>query len=138
MKMRSQIFFAQLPTAIIISLITLFFIATLSSIKEKSEYILVNNFKSILAMQTINKSIEDINDFYRNNPQNVHPPSEKVKLLESTIERQLLAQDKNIKEPGEKELTKALHEKWDTYKHQILSSTLNPHQKDGNLYKEIK
>jgi len=138
MKMRSQILFAQLPTAIIISLITIFFIAILSSIKEKSEYILVNNFKSILAMQTINKSIEDINDFYRNNPQQVQSPSEKVKLLESTIERQLLAQDKNIKEPGEKELTKTLHEKWNAYKHKIQSSTLNPHQKDGNLYKEIK
>ncbi|OJW52712.1 MAG: hypothetical protein BGO67_09640 [Alphaproteobacteria bacterium 41-28] len=138
MKMRSQILFAQLPTVIIISLITIFFIVILSSIKEKSESILVNNFKSILAMQTISKSIEDINDFYINNPQHDQSPSEKVKLLESTIERQLLAQDKNIKEPGEKELTKALHEKWDTYKHKIQSHSLDPYQKDGNLYKEIK
>ncbi|HUX79033.1 MAG TPA: hypothetical protein VMW10_04710, partial [Alphaproteobacteria bacterium] len=119
MKMRSQILFAQLPTVIVITLITIFFIAILISIREKSEEILVYNFKSILAMHTMNKSLEDINDFYQNNPQKDQPPPEKIQLLESIVESQLLLQDRNIKEPAEKKLTKALHEKWRVYKQEI-------------------
>lgn len=138
MKMRSQILVAQLPTAIIISLIAIFFIGILNSIKEKSEYILVNNFKSIIAMQAINKSLEDIHDFYTNNPQYAQSPPEKVKLLENMVERQLLIQDKNIKEPREKELTLALHKKWKAYKQQIQPPSLNTLKKDNKLYKEIK
>lgn len=41
-----------------------FFIVTLNSIKVTSEEFLVNSFKSLLAIQTINKSLEEINGFY--------------------------------------------------------------------------
>ncbi len=137
MKMRSQILLAQLPTAIIIFLITFFFILFLNSIKEKSEDILVGNFKSILTMQNMSKSLEELNELYIHSQSNLSQTLQKRKLLEDMIEQQLLIQDKNIKDSQEKELTRDLHKKWEIYKQKIsrLGGSLF---KGEASYKEIK
>jgi len=136
MKMRSQIVLAQLPTAMIISLIVFFFISILYSIKLQSDDILINNFKSILSMQSINKTLEELNEVPTKNLQS---DLSKRKILESKIEQQLVIQDKNIKEPGEKELTTTLHEKWEAYKKQIhATNTIKNNPQIDLLYKEIK
>ncbi|MBY0293381.1 MAG: PAS domain-containing protein [Alphaproteobacteria bacterium] len=137
MKIRSQILIAQLPTAFIISLITLFFIFLVFSIKHKSESILIDNFKSIIAMERINESLEKLTDFYLK--ESLLPPPDilKVKLWERTIEQQLMIQDRNIQESEERELTNTLHEKWETYKKVVLSFPINtPYLK--NIYNGIR
>lgn len=138
MKMRTQILLAQIPTVIIICTLTFFFISFLGSIQEKSEVILVNNFKSIVAMQNINKHLEDLNDIFTRPEQSNPETSSKIKSLEVLIEEQMLIQDKNIKDSTERDLTKILHEKWQTYKEMLRNGVLNPQNADHNTYKEIK
>ncbi len=143
MKMRSQILFAQAPTAIIIFLITLFFIYILTEIGKKSEAILVDNFKSLLAMENFNESLEEFNRIIINNPQKIQTDPLHVGVLKNKIEQQLLIQEANIKEPEEKELTQELHQKWEKYKEKSQFMNLNENdvsQLSGidQLYKDIK
>jgi signal transduction histidine kinase len=142
MKIRSQIILAQLPTAAIISLITFFFIFILVELKNKSEAILVDNFKSVLAMQSLNESLEDLNNLKTKNNALTDENKLKIKNIENKIEQQLLIQDVNSKELGEKKLTQALHQKWRTYKeHNITTDhTLSLRDIDSinKLYKDVK
>lgn len=137
MKIRSQILIAQLPTAFIVSLITIFFIFLIVSIKHKSESILIDNFKSIIAMERINESLEKLTEFYLKESLLPPPDIQKVKLWERTIEQQLMVQDRNNMETEERELTNTLHEKWGTYQKVALLSPINiPYLK--KTYNEIK
>lgn len=138
MKMRTQILFAQLPTALIICLITTFFIFITSLIKEKADVILVHNFKSIIAMQKIDKYLEDLNNLYTSHPQVTPELTSKINFLENMIERQLIVQEANFKEMGEKEVTKTLQAQWEEYKNTIHSSSLTSLAQANKLYKEIK
>ncbi|MBY0501512.1 MAG: HAMP domain-containing protein [Alphaproteobacteria bacterium] len=142
MRIRSQIILAQLPTAIIISLVTFFFIFILVQLEKKSEAILVDNFKSVLAMQSLNESLEELNGLKVKNESSIEGKKLKIKNIENKIEQQLFIQDANTKELGEKELTQALHEKWKTYKEHNLTTDhiLSPVDIDNinKLYKEVK
>jgi len=143
MKIRSQIIFAQVPTAIIISLITLFFIYILTEIEKKSEAILVDNFKSILAMQNFNESFEELNNIVINNPEELQEDQLNVRTIKNKIEQQILIQEANIKEPEEKELSQELFQKWEKYKEKSHFRSLNEtntaqFSEINLLYKDIK
>ncbi|MBS0272125.1 MAG: PAS domain-containing protein [Proteobacteria bacterium] len=136
MKMRTQILFAQLPTAIIICLITTFFILITSLIKEKADVILTQNFKSIIAMQKIDRYLEDLNNLYASQAQVTPELASKTNFLENMIERHLVSQEENIKETGEKEETRVLQTQWEEYK-KTIHSPLSP-SPSNKLYNEIK
>lgn len=142
MKIRSQIILAQLPAAIAISLITFFFIFILVEIGKKSESILVDNFKSVLAMQSLNESLEELNNLEIKSTVSLEEKKLKIKYIENKIEQQLFIQDANNKEPGEKELTQALYQKWRSYKERSLPPDYIISIRDidnfNKLYKEIK
>lgn len=134
MKLRSQIMLAQLPTAIIIIFITAFFVFTLTAIEKDSESILVDNFKSILSMQRLNESVEELNSYIVSH-QKIF--DDKIKKLESKIEQDLLSQEKLNTGPGEENnLTRSLRKKWEVYKGNI--SSLSSDTALESSYKELK
>lgn len=137
MKMRTQILFAQMPTALIICIITFFFIYMVNIIKEKSDIILVDNFKSIVVMQKINKSLEELNELSANRSEDPQVSS-KMAQLETMIERQLIIQEENVKESGEKETTTTLHTQWEEYKKKLHALSSSSPLQLNKLYKEIK
>ena len=134
MKIRSQIIFAQAPTALIILFVTIFFIIALTSIEYRAESILVDNFKSILSIQKLNDSAEELNSYILQHPNTING---EIKKLENQIEQELFSQEKAIIEPGEeKELTKSLRDKWEFYKESIHS--LSQDKGTEKTYKELK
>jgi len=134
MKIRSQILFAQVPTAIIIFLITFLFIFVLTVINHKAESILVDNFKSILSMERLNEAAEELNSYILHHPQR---SEDEIKILENKIEQELIYQEKATQGLGEEEeLTLALRKKWELYKESIPS--LEQNKNSEKIYKEIK
>ncbi|MDZ4323132.1 MAG: hypothetical protein U1A05_03495, partial [Alphaproteobacteria bacterium] len=69
MKIRTQLFFAQLPTLFIIGFIAWFFIFFMLALRDRADIILVQNFKTISSMNTIHKYLEELNELYIKNPQ---------------------------------------------------------------------
>ncbi len=119
MKMRSNILLAQLPIAGIIILITIFFASILASIQKQTDQILVDNFKSIRAMHAFEKSLEKLNEFAKDKKSYNEEDIKEIKVLENTIEKQIIVQIKNTKTEGEKYLTEELHKKWGFYRSKI-------------------
>lgn len=134
MKIRSQIILAQVPTAIIIFLITLFFIFALTTIEYKSKYILVDNLKNILSMQRLNESLEELNTYIIHHPKIFDDQIKKDKVK---IEQELFFQEKLTIETNEEEaLIQSLRKKWEAYKNNIMIQS--PDNKAEESYKELK
>lgn len=134
MKLRSQIILAQIPTAFIVSLITVYFILALTSIAYKSEYILVDNFKCIISMQKINDIAEELNSYILHHPKTF---DDKVKNLELKIEQELILQGKELNEPAEAtKFVNDLEKQWEVYKESIHSQS--SYDIIEKKYKEMK
>jgi signal transduction histidine kinase len=138
MKIRTQLFFAQLPILLIIGFITWFFIFFMTALRDKADIILVQNFKTISSMDTIHKYLEELNELYIKNPQFISNEPKKFKSLKTKIDQQLLIQEKNIKNEEEKKLTNKLEENWKTYQIQISSPSSNLTSGEQKKYQEIK
>ena len=102
MKIKTQLFLAQLPTLLIIGFITWLFIFFMLALRDKADIILVQNFKTISSIDTIHKYLEELNELYIENPQIILSEPEKLKSLKTKIDQQLLIQEKNIKNEEEK------------------------------------
>ncbi|MDI9634615.1 ATP-binding protein [Geitlerinema splendidum] len=138
MKIKTQLFFAQLPTLLIIGFITWLFIFFILALRDKADIILVQNFKTISSIDTIHKYLEELNELYIENPQIILSEPEKLKSLKTKIDQQLLIQEKNIKNEEEKKLTNKLEENWKAYQLQISSSSPTLTSTKQEKYKEIK
>lgn len=138
MKIRTQLFFAQLPTLLIIGFITWFFIFFMLALRDKADIILVQNFKTISSMNDIHKYLEELNELYIKNPQFISKEPKKFNSLKSKIDQQLFIQDKNIKNDEEKKLTKKLEESWKIYQIQVSSPSNNLLSGEQKKYQEVK
>ncbi len=138
MKLRSQIVFAQLPSVIVISLIAILFVITLITIQNKSSTILVDDLKSILAMQRFTESLEELENISIKSIRSGSLNLSQKKELENKISQQLIIQEENKADERDKEnLTQPLKESWDKYK--ILISIPSSTEEDiEQSYKEIK
>lgn len=134
MKIRSQIIFAQLPTAILMVLITFFFVFSLTAIQYKSESILTDNFKKIISMQKLNDSLEDLNNYIVRKAQGF---DETLKKMEIKISQEIVVQEKTIRGPGEEEnLIKKLRTAWEAYRESIRSFA--PSETIEKNYEELR
>ncbi|MBX9621306.1 MAG: hypothetical protein K2X28_04670 [Alphaproteobacteria bacterium] len=138
MKIKTQLFFAQLPTLFIIGFITWFFIFFMLALRDRADIILVQNFKTISSIDNIHKYIEELNELYIKNPQFIFNEPKKFNILKTKIDQQLLIQEKNVKNEEEKKLTNKLEESWKTYLLQISSPSPILTSSEQEKYKEIK
>ena len=138
MKIKTQLFFAQLPTLLIIGFITWLFIFFMLALRDKADDILVQNFKTISSMDAIHKYLEELNELYIKNPQIILSEPEKFNSLKAKVDQQLLIQNENVKSEEEKKLTDRLEESWKAYQLQISSPSHSFTSVEQKSYKEIK
>lgn len=138
MKIKTQLFFAQLPTLFIIGFITWFFIFFLIALRDRADIILVQNFKTISSMNAIHKDLEELNELYVKNPQIILDEPEKFNTLKTKINLQLFVQENNVKNEEEKKLTNMLEESWKAYQLQISSLSNNLPSVEQKKYQKIK
>ncbi|MBL8675852.1 MAG: hypothetical protein JNJ47_00245 [Alphaproteobacteria bacterium] len=138
MKIKTQLFFTQLPTLLIIGFITWLFIFFMLALRDRADVILVQNLKTISSMDAIHRYLEDLNELYIKNPQIILSEPEKFNSLKTRIDQQLLIQEKNLKSEEEKKLTNKLEESWKAYQLQISSSSHTLTSIEQGKYKEIK
>ncbi len=117
MKLRSQIVVAQLPSVLIIVLITIFFVFALMSIEKKSEAILLDNFKSILAMQRFQVALEELHTINVDSLTGDEKDIKTSKELDVKIAKQLITLEEiPEKQPEQENVTSTLRQNWEAYK----------------------
>ena len=95
MTLRGKLLLAQAPLGIALAVLGVVAVATISSLGAQSRLILKDNYRSVLAMQRIEQAITRSDAI--DGPQ---------------IEATLAAQESNITEVGERELTQQLRARW--------------------------
>ena len=92
MTLRSKLLLAQAPLALVLALLGFVALRTLDSLGRSSQLILKDNYRSVLAAQRMKDALEQHD----------------AQLFET----ELRAQEENITEPGERELTARLRADW--------------------------
>lgn len=139
MKIKTQLLFAQLPTILIIGLITWFFMFSLNTLQDKAEVILVQNFKTISAVETLRKYLEEVNSLHLDERPVRGEASLKFNALKGKIEQQLLVLEETTKNKEGKELTQHVEKSWKIFQSHISPLSLPEKQKSyGDLTGGLK
>jgi PAS domain S-box-containing protein len=116
MTLRSKILLAELPLAACLALVGFLSVGTISSLGQRSDRILRDNYRSVLAAQQMKESIERIDSAAlfvligeRESAMQEASPHRK------RFEEELRAQEGNISETGEQETTDRLRQRWQGY-----------------------
>jgi signal transduction histidine kinase/HAMP domain-containing protein len=102
MTLRSKLLLAQAPLALVLALLGAVSLRTLNDLGRSSQRILKDNYRSVLAAQRMKDALELI--------ERASSPRAR-----GQFEAELRAQEENITEPGEKELTEQLRKEWTLY-----------------------
>jgi hypothetical protein len=92
LSLRGKLLLAQAPLALVLVLLGAVALRTLSELGRSSQLILKDNYRSVLAAQRMKEALEEID--------RAHSPAARARF-----EAELKAQEENITEPGERELT---------------------------------
>jgi signal transduction histidine kinase len=103
MSLRTKLLLAQAPLVLVLLLLGGVSLRTLTELGRSSQRILKDNYRSVLAAQRMKDSLEEIERAPSPGPAVAH------------FEAELKAQEENITEPGERELTARLREEWRQY-----------------------
>ncbi|TAL18743.1 HAMP domain-containing protein [bacterium] len=114
MTLRGKLLAAQMPLGIALAIISLVSTFSLVRLGEKSERILSENYRSVLAAQRMDESLERLDDVavkivFGAPLSEVDEPSSK---LIKDFEDELTAAESNITEPGERETLARLWTDW--------------------------
>ena len=124
MKLRYKLLLAQLPLAVALLALGFSSLSTVGALGRSSKRILADNYRTVLAMQRIKESVERLDSaalfLVAGHRQRgiAQVPSNRA-----TFEAELKAQEGNITEPGEQELTAHLRTAWTRYQ-QVLDRLL--------------
>ena len=102
MSLRSKLLLAQAPLALVLALLGVVALRTLSELGRSSQRILKDNYRSVLAAQRMKDALEQMDR--KRSPE-----------AAAQFEAELKAQEDNLTEPGEKELTERLRQEWTAY-----------------------
>ena len=116
MSLRAKLLLAQAPMALVLILLGAVGLQRLGELGQSSQTILKDNYRSVLAAQRMKEALERVDSaaVFRaaGRPDKADaqaPPN--IKLFEA----ELRVQEKNITEPGERELTARLRAEWTRY-----------------------
>jgi len=101
-SLRSKLLLAQAPLALVLALLGVVALRTLSELGRSSQRILKDNYRSVLAAQRMKDALEQMDR--KRSPE-----------AAAQFEAELKAQEDNLTEPGEKELTERLRQEWTAY-----------------------
>lgn len=116
MSLRVKLLLAQSPLIVGITVVGILSLSTITELGRHSELILSENYRSVVAAQRMKESIErmDSGAMFRFSGQ---PDSGAAMAREHRLrfEAELKAQERNITEPGEREVTERLRRLWMEY-----------------------
>jgi NtrC-family two-component system sensor histidine kinase KinB len=117
MSFRSKLILAQAPLALAMMATGLFSLDTFSTMGRRSQEILTENYKSVVAAQGMKESVERMD---RGALMRLTGEGDEWKRQSAEhrrrFETHLAVQEANITEPGEKEATAKLRVRWEGYK----------------------
>ncbi|HVV17229.1 MAG TPA: ATP-binding protein [Polyangia bacterium] len=116
MSLRAKLLFAQVPLALALVLLGIFSGAVTSYLGGEARLILADNYRSVLAAQRMKESLERI-DRASLFLLEEHTDGTKTTIATQAgqFETELSAQEGNITEPGEAQVTSQLREAWNAY-----------------------
>jgi len=116
MKLRYKLLLAQLPMAFTLLALGLGSLSTVSVLGQSVQRILADNYRSVLAMQSLKESVERLDSAalfliagHRDEA------LAQVHAYREPLASQVMSQERNITEPGEAEMTARLRAAWTTY-----------------------
>jgi NtrC-family two-component system sensor histidine kinase KinB len=117
MKFRTKLILAQVPLALAMTATGLFSLDTFSTLGRRSQEILTENYKSVVAAQGMKESVErmDRGALMRLGG-NADAGKRQAGEHRLRFEKHLAVQEANITEPGEREATATLRARWEGYK----------------------
>jgi NtrC-family two-component system sensor histidine kinase KinB len=115
--LRARLILAQAPLAIALVLLGVVSGAVTRRLGEQSRLILANNYRSVLAAERMKESLERVNSsaLVLLAGRTADAPAE-IAANVAIFERELSAQEGNITESGEAEVTRKLRAAWNEYK----------------------
>ncbi len=114
MTLRAKLLLAQAPLALVLALFGVASVTTISSLGHSPELILKDNYRSVLALERMLRSLERLEGEAlarvtgRAGGSDAAPDQQR-------FEAELAAQEHNITEPGEGEATRRLRQRWTEY-----------------------
>jgi len=121
MTLRVKLLLAQAPLAIALAVVGFLASANVASLGRHSEAILKDNYQSVLAAERLKDALERLEDIpaLALIPGATEPPMSQAAGSRRRFEKQLQAQEGNITEPGERQATQELRERWASYQERL-------------------
>ena len=120
MTIRSRLLLAAAPLALALALLGVFAVRSIRHLGHRSQTILAQNYRSVLAAQRMKESLERIDSgaLFAATGQRARGLAQQAENRH-LFESELRAQEGNITEPGEGEATAALRRGWEEYQRQL-------------------
>ncbi|OFX25450.1 MAG: PAS domain-containing sensor histidine kinase [Anaeromyxobacter sp. RBG_16_69_14] len=116
MTLRAKLILAQAPLALVLVLFGVASVTTISLLGQGPELILKDNYRSVLAAERMLQSLERLEAVALAHSTG-RPAEGDPAEWRSRFEKELLAQEHNITEPGEDAATGRLRQRWSEYQH---------------------
>jgi len=136
MRLRFKLLLAQLPLALALVVLSINSLFTVSVLGRSSQRILKENYGSVLAAQQMKESIERLDSgalflVAGHRDKSIAQIGEYRERFESELQ----AQERNITEPGEAEMTRRMRDAWGMYKRRLdhFITTADPRE-SGRVY----
>jgi PAS domain S-box-containing protein len=120
MTLKSKLLLAQAPTGIAVVVVGVLASLTNGKLGRSSELILKDNYRSVLAAQRMKESIERVDSAALFMVAGERAAG--IRQAEQNgerFERELMVQEGNVTEPGERDATLALRERWNGYQRAV-------------------
>jgi len=140
MTLRSKLLLAQAPLGVALAVVGVLAVATISSLGARSQLIMKDNYRSVLAAQRMKEAIERIDRAAGfaliGRPEIAEPPAAENRVR---FESELKVQEGNITEPGEGAKTRRLRETWVRYQAALerFMQTADTDQKRALYFAEL-
>lgn len=108
MKLRTKMVLAGLPLAIVLATVTAYAVTNVVQIREKADAIFVDNYRSVLVAQRMNDAVDEVDRVILASLRGEPATIASLATVLPTFEAELVRQEHNITEPGEREATSDL------------------------------
>jgi signal transduction histidine kinase len=140
MTLRTKLVLAQSPLMLGILVVGVLSLNTITELGKRSELILSENYRSVLAAQRMKESIERMDSaaMFRYSGK-IPEARDMVALHRPRFEGELKVQEANITEPGEAESTRRLRSVWDRYqeKYRAFDAVQDPDAQKAVYFGEL-
>ena len=108
MKLRTKLVFAELPLAVVLVAVAVYALGRIVDLSAKADAILSDNYRSVIAMQRIESAVDEADAVVLSSFRDGVAPAGSSGEVLARFESELVVQEHNITEKGEKEATEDL------------------------------